>query len=96
MKCSITQLLDKAVINIKSAEKIGALTDVEIDTQSASICSIIVAVKCENASFFSKYEKVRIDWSNIKMIGKDAILIDWPGVYEPIKEDKGFLDKFLN
>ena len=96
MNCSILDLLEKSVINVNTAEKIGALADVEVDTKSANICAIIVSVKSDNASFFAKYEKVRIDWSNIKMIGKDAILIDWPGVYEPIKEDKGFLDKFLN
>ena len=93
MMCSIMNLMEKAVINSATGERIGNLCDVELDTQSASLCAIIVSVKKHSGCFISKCEKVRIDWCNISVIGHDAILVHCEGELKRISEEKSFIEK---
>ena len=96
MRCSIVDLMEKSVINAATGERIGNLCDVELDTKSASLCAIIVGLKSKGNSFFAKVQKVRIDWSDIEVIGQDAILINMCGEFEMLKEEKNFLEKLWN
>ncbi|MBQ6380352.1 MAG: YlmC/YmxH family sporulation protein [Clostridia bacterium] len=96
MKCSMMELLEKPVINAATGERIGNLCDVEIDTQTASISAFIVVVKSKNGSLLGKCEKVCIDWCNIRVIGKDAILVDCCTELKQFAAPKSFLDKIWN
>ncbi|MBR2589868.1 MAG: YlmC/YmxH family sporulation protein [Clostridia bacterium] len=96
MKCSIMDLLEKSVINTATGERIGNLCDVELDTENACLCALIVQLKAKPGSFFGKCEKVRIDWCHIRIIGKDAILIDCTGDLKHVSPDKGLLEKIWN
>lgn len=96
MRCSIMELLEKAVINAASGERIGNLCDVELDTENACLCALIVQLKSKNGSFFGKCEKVRIDWCHIRVIGKDAILVECTGELKRLVNEKNFLDRLWN
>ena len=96
MKCSMTDLLEKSVINASNGNKIGQLCDIELDTGSACLSALIVAVRNKSTPFIAKCEKVRIDWCNIRIIGKDAILVDCAEELCFINEQKNFLDKLWN
>ena len=96
MKCSIMDLLEKSVINTATGERIGNLCDVELDTDNACLCALIVQLKSKPGSFFGKCEKARIDWCHIRIIGKDAILIDCTGELKHLAPDRGFFDKMWN
>lgn len=85
--------MEKSVINAATGERIGNLCDVEVDTQTASLCAIIVGLKSKGNSFFTKVQRVRIDWCNIKVIGQDAILVNICGEFEVLKEEKSFFEK---
>ena len=93
MMCSIMNLMEKAVINSATGERIGNLCDVELDTQTASLCAIIVKKKKNNGGFISKCEKVRIDWCSISVIGHDAILVHCEGELKRINEEKSLIEK---
>lgn len=90
------ELLEKAVINAATGERIGHLCDVELDTENACLSALIVQIKVKNASFFGKCEKARIEWCDIKVIGKDAILVDCSCEMRRITNEKNFFDKLWN
>lgn len=96
MKCSLADLFEKPVINASNGNRIGHLCDIELDTASACLSAIIVVLKNKNVPFIAKCEKVRIDWCNIRIIGKDAILVDCAEELCYINEQKNFLDKLWN
>lgn len=97
MKCSIMELLEKPVINAANGERIGNLCDVELNTENACLSALIVQVKSKGgASFIGKCEKVRIEWCNIRVIGKDAVLVDCTGELKHLIPEKGFFDRIWN
>lgn len=75
MRCSVSSLCDKDVITVNDGIRIGTVGDVEFDTESGCITSLII---CGKAGFFGmvgKTEDIRIDWCNIEVIGDDTILV---------------------
>lgn len=96
MICSIMDLLEKAVINAATGERIGALCDVELDTENACLSALIVQVKSKNGSILAKCDKVRVEWCNIQVIGKDAILVDCSCELKKVHPEKSLLDKLWN
>ncbi len=68
------ELCRKEVINIRTAERIGFVDDVEIDLQSGCISGLIVP---KHKIFFFKREDYIIPWSSIAVIGSEIILADY-------------------
>ena len=75
MKCSINSLCDKDVISIESGRNIGTVSDVEFDTCTGCITALIICGKQGFFGLVSKTEDIRINWSDIEVIGNDSILI---------------------
>jgi len=77
MSCTAFDLREKDVINVCNGQKLGCVTDLEIDTDCGKIIAIIVTGESLTAMIFSK-NRVRIPWDKIQRIGKDTILVDMP------------------
>ncbi len=77
MNCCITDLHEKEIINLCDGCRLGAVCDVEIDTCSGCIVSIIVWGKSKLFGFLGKTEDIKIPWCDIKVIGDDTILVDF-------------------
>ena len=75
MKCSISSLCDKDVISIESGRNIGSVSDVEFDTCTGCITALIICGKQGFFGLVGKTEDIRINWSDIEVIGNDSILI---------------------
>ena len=75
MNCSITELRNKEVINAKNGCRLGCVSDVEIDTCSGCIVSIIIWGKCKCFGLISKEDDIKICWKDIEVIGDDTILV---------------------
>ncbi|MBQ8503011.1 MAG: YlmC/YmxH family sporulation protein [Clostridia bacterium] len=75
MNCSITDLRCKEVINSKNGCRIGQVCDVEIDTCTGSLVSIIVWGRPKGFGFFGREEDIKICWQDIEVIGDDTILV---------------------
>ena len=69
------KLCRREVINIINAERLGFVSDVEINEKTGNIAAIIVPKKGQIfARFFGKGELV-IPWKNVEVMGKEVILV---------------------
>lgn len=75
MNCSITELRNKEVINTKTGCRLGCVNDVEIDTCSGCIVSIIIWGKGKCFGLISRDDDIKINWKDIEVIGDDTILV---------------------
>lgn len=74
-KClTICELFSKEVINTSTGERLGFVTDAEIDTECGKIRYLCVPVQCKNP--FSRCREIKkFAYEDILRIGSDAILI---------------------
>ena len=75
MGCSTCELRDKAVINVCDGNRIGQVTDLDIDIRCGRITALIVCPDSIAGILFSK-NRVKIPWEDIVKIGKDTILVE--------------------
>jgi len=75
LKCSITDLRSKEVINVDDGCRIGCVSDVEIDTCTGCLVSIIVFCGHGICGFLGRGEEITICWKDIIVIGDDTILV---------------------
>lgn len=71
------ELSGKEIVNVKSGSRLGVLgqTDLELDEKTGQIESFIVP----NYSWFGMKKEgnsARINWTDIKKIGEDMIIIE--------------------
>ena len=75
MKCSINSLCDKDVISVETGSNVGTVSDVEFDTCTGCITALIICGKQGFFGLMGKTVDIRINWSDIEVIGNDSILI---------------------
>lgn len=95
MNCFVTDMREKEVINLSDGCRLGHVCDVEIDTCSGALVSIIIWGKSKFLGVMGRYEDITICWNDIKVIGDDTILVDFncpdrckrntnPGLFETL------------
>lgn len=77
MNCCITDLHEKEIINLCDGCRLGNVCDVEIDTGTGCIVSIIIWGKSKLFGLLGRTEDIKICWKDIKVIGDDTILVDF-------------------
>lgn len=77
MICSFGGLKNKEVVDMKTGLKIGYADDVEFDTASGEIVSIIVYGKLRAFGIMGRDEDIVIKCSDIQLIGEDTILVNF-------------------
>ncbi len=75
MLCTFDDIRNKEIINIKSGVKMGFADDIEFDTSSAKICRLVIYGKARLFGLLGREEDTAICWSDIEIIGEDAILV---------------------
>lgn len=75
MICSLTELRSKDVINIVNGENLGLADDISIDTKTSAVTGIILYGRPCIWGIFGKRQRLCISSSQIKLIGKDVILV---------------------
>lgn len=75
MNCSITDLRNKEVINAKNGCRLGNVCDVEIDTCSGCIVSLIIWGKGKCLGLLPAENDIKICWKEVEVIGDDTILV---------------------
>lgn len=68
-------LRQKEVINIYTAERLGYITDVEIDFATGSIRSVVVPRKRSFRELLTKRKDYVIPWDNIVCVGSEIVLV---------------------
>lgn len=71
-------LRQKEVINIRNAEKLGYIRDVEINFADGKIDAVIIPKRGGILNFFSTEKEYEILWGDIVKIGKEVVLVDYP------------------
>ena len=66
----------KEVINIKDGDRLGFVSDIEIDIKNGCIITIIVDGPAKFFGLFIREKEYVIPYCCIKKIGKDIIIID--------------------
>ncbi|MBQ2967994.1 MAG: YlmC/YmxH family sporulation protein [Clostridia bacterium] len=67
----------KEVINIKTGQRMGYISDVDIDMNNGSLNSIIIPGGSKFLGVFGKEEDIIIPWNAIRTIGDEVILVDY-------------------
>ena len=75
--CSVQDLREREIINLKDGARLGSVCDVEIDTLSGSIVSIVIYGKGRFPFKSGKPKDIKIKWDEIEVIGDDTILVNF-------------------
>lgn len=70
------ELKDKQVVCVKSGAIIGNVSDLELDSETGKLTSIIIYGKVQFFGLFGKENDIVIPWDKIKVIGKETVLVD--------------------
>lgn len=76
MVCRIADLRNKEVINSCNGCRIGFVDDVEVDTVTSQVKSIIVFGRPKCMGIMGRCDDIVVPWSDIRLIGEDTILVD--------------------
>ncbi len=75
MCCRIVELRDKQVVSIKDGTLVGYVCDIEFDTDTGKLLSIIVAGRSRGFGLLGRSDDIVIPWDKIEVIGNDSILV---------------------
>lgn len=96
MCCRIVEMRNKEVICVKDGTRLGCVCDVEIDTGTGRLTSIIIYGRPKILGLFGRENDLVIDWDCIEVIGEDTILVSFePPIDRRRKTDHfaGFLTR---
>lgn len=74
--CSVNEIRNKEIINIKTGQRLGYPADIEVDLETGRLVSIIVSGGYKIMGLFGKENDITVKWENIKTIGDDLIIIE--------------------
>ena len=92
MRCRITELRCKEVINVCDGMRLGFVYDAAIDQLTGKVAAIIVPGPCRYFGLFGREDDYVIPWECIRRIGDDIILIEVSGEH---RREKRFRRRFL-
>lgn len=75
MLCRIDELKNKQVVCVKDGCVLGFVSDVELDTTSGALTSIIIFGRFKFFGLFGKEDDIVIPWNDIKVIGNETVLV---------------------
>ena len=76
MKCFMSELFQKEIINLRDGACLGTADDFEFDMTCGKLTAVTVCIKPRGFSIGKKGEKIRIEYEKIQVIGDDTILVD--------------------
>ncbi len=92
MIARIAELRDKQVVSIKDASVVGYVSDIEFDTETGTLTSVVISGKNKGISFLGRGEDIIIPWDKIEVIGNDSILISVEGYLPKQRRKKGVIN----
>ncbi|MBR1749701.1 MAG: YlmC/YmxH family sporulation protein [Ruminococcus sp.] len=79
MVCSLSDLRTKEVVNASTGLKLGFVDDIEFDTVSGNIVSIIIYGRPRAFGIMGRDSDIIIKCEDIELIGEDTILVRFAG-----------------
>ncbi len=75
MLCRIDELKNKQVVCVKDGCVLGYISDIELDTNSGRLTSIIIFGRLRFFGLFGREEDIIIPWDEISVIGNETVLV---------------------
>ena len=75
MKCTLNDIRNKEIINVRDGSKLSYADDIEFDTGDMSVKSLIVCGRYRLFGLLGKDDDLVIKCKDIEIIGMDTILI---------------------
>ncbi len=77
MIARVTDMHDKEVINVSDGVRLGFVDDVEVDTCTAQIVSIVIYGKAKLCGLLGREADIVIHWKDIEVIGEETVLVNF-------------------
>ena len=77
MRCGLGELQGKPVINVRDGCRLGAVADLEFDTDTARVAALLVRRRLRLWGLLGRQEDLEIPWEDIQVLGEDAVLVKW-------------------
>ena len=90
MCCRIIELKNKEVICVRDGTRLGYVSDVEIDTCSGKLVSIVIYGRPRFFGLLGKEDDITIEWDCIEVIGDDTILVSFEPPYKSLPSKHRF------
>ena len=71
----IAELKDRQVVCIEDGTILGYVGDVELDTDTGKLASIVIFGRPKGFGIFGRDDDLVIPWENISIIGDETILV---------------------
>ena len=76
MSMKFTQLQCKEVICVSTGQRLGFVSDVQVEIPGGNVQAIVVPCPCKGFGLMGKREDYIIPWNCIQRIGPDIVLVD--------------------
>ena len=76
MSINFSDLQCKEVICVGNGQRLGFVSNVQIEIPEGNICAIVVPGPCRILGIAGRHEDYIIPWNCIKKIGPDIVLVD--------------------
>lgn len=93
MLCRVTDLRYKEVVNVRDGSCLGCVSDIEVDTVTSKVISLIIYGRCRLFGLFLREEDTIIQWCDIEVIGEDTILVNMRPEYREHRKRAGLFSK---
>lgn len=81
MNCRIAELRNKQVVCVKNGKVLGYISDIELDTKSGTLISLIIYGRPRFFGLLGKSEDIIIPWCDIEVIGPETVLVSSDSPY---------------
>ncbi len=83
MNCRMIEMRNKEVINVIDGKRLGVVCDVEIDTCTGRLASIVIYGKPKGFGLLGKEDDLIIPWEEIQVLGEETILVSCESEQRP-------------
>ena len=75
MLCTLSEIRKKEIVDTKTGEILGRADDVQFDSETSNILSMIIYGRPKLFGFLGRDSDLSVKFEDISLIGKDAILV---------------------
>lgn len=75
MKCTLAELRNKEIINIRNGSRMGYVDDIEFDTDDSMIKSFIIYGRTRFFGLLGRDDDIILTCDDIEIVGMDTVLI---------------------
>lgn len=75
MKCTLAELRNKEIINIKNGARLGYVDDLEFETEDGTVKSFIIYGRSRFFGLLGREDDIILTCGDIEIIGVDTVLI---------------------